>query len=133
MTPCIRSHCPSSKHSCQRYSCTLELRNRFERRRSERDHRKETLEAETAIAMKSLRRLREYCSKFDRHRLQQAKQTYEDQVSKTVRRPECYCVECAVEHKDCEIASLRKTYRALQAAQQAVADVRRSRAMGTSS
>lgn len=63
------------------------------------------------------------------------KQVYEDQASKTIRRPKCFCAECAVEHKDREIASLWKKYQALQAVQQVIADVqrkRKSRPMGTS-
>jgi hypothetical protein len=135
MTPCINTHCSLSKHSCQRYSCTLELRNRLERRRSERDHFKARLETDAADSMRSLRKLREECGKFDKDCLQQVKQLYEDQASKTVRRPKCFCAECAVEHKDREIASLRKKYQALQAVQQVIADVqrkRKSRPMGTS-
>jgi len=58
MTPCINTHCSLSKHSCQRYSCTLELRNRLERRRSERDHFKARLETDAADSMRSLRKLK---------------------------------------------------------------------------
>jgi hypothetical protein len=127
MTPCIRSHCPSSKHCCQRYTCTLELRNRLERRRSERDQLRVKLENDTASSMRTLRKLREVCNKADKGYLSQAKQEYEGQASTTVSRPRCFCAECAVKHKDREIASLRKNYQALQMVQQVVADVQRRR------
>jgi hypothetical protein len=123
MAPCIRSHCPSSKHCCQRYTCTRELCNRLERRRSERDQLKMKLHADTASSMRTLRKLREDCNKPDQKYLSLAKEKYEDEVSKTASRPKCFCAECAVEHKDREIASLRKNYQALQTMQQAVADV----------
>ena len=127
MVPCISTHCPSSKHCCQRYSCTLELRNRLERRRSERDQLKARLEFETTSLMRTLRRLKEDFNETDRATLSRAKQEYEDQASKTVRRPKCFCAECAVEHKDRDIASLRKKYQALQAVQQVIADVQKSK------
>ena len=78
MTLCIHTHCPSSKLCCQRYTCTRELRNRLERRRSERDQLKATLEVEATIPMKALRRLREECNKIDRDLLSRAKREYED-------------------------------------------------------
>lgn len=136
MKPCVHSHCPSSKLCCQRYTCTRELRNRLERRRSERDQLKVTLAFESTISMKALRRLREDCSTIERDSLSRAKREYEDHPSKVVKSPKCFCAECAVEHKDREIASLRKTYRGLQMMQQVVADVQRqkkykSRPMGT--
>ena len=127
MTPCIRTHCPSSKHSCQRYSCTLELRNRLERRRSERDQLKASLDAETITSMRILRKLSEDCNKPDKAFLSQAKQEYEDQASEILSRLKCFCAECAVEHKTREIACLRQNYQALQRMQQAVAAVQRQR------
>jgi len=127
MPPCIRTHCPSHKHSCHHYTCTLELRNRLERRRSERDQLKAKLEADATIAINALRKLKESCNKPDRAYLSQARQKFEDQTSEGVSRLECFCVECAVEHKDREIASLRRRYRVLQTVQQAVADVERQR------
>ena len=127
MTPCIRTHCPSSKHSCQRYSCTLELRNRLERRRSERDQLKASLDAETITTMRTLRKLSEDCNKPDKTFLSQAKQEYEDQASETLSRSNCFCAECAVEHKTREIASLRINYQVLQRVQQAVAAVQREK------
>jgi hypothetical protein len=135
MAPCIRSHCPSSKHCCQRSTCTLDLRNRLERRRSERDQLRAKLEADTASAMRTLRKLKEDCDKIDKNSLSCAKQTYEDQTSEKITRPKCFCAEFAVEHKDREIASLRKNYQALQTVQQVIADVQRKqkrRPMGTS-
>jgi hypothetical protein len=127
MTPRIRNHCPSSNHCCQRYTCTRELRNRLERRRSERDQLTAKLEADTASSMRPLRKLREDCNKPDQKYLSLAKEKYEDEVSKTVSRPKCFCAECAVEHKDREIASLRKNYQALETMQQVVAGVQRQR------
>lgn len=127
MPPCIRSHCPSSKHCCQRNTCTLELRNRLERRRSERDQHKVALQFETTYSMKALRKLMEDCNKPDQRYLSLAQEKYEDEVSKTASRPKCFCAECAVEHKDREIASLRKNYQALQTMQQVVADVQRQK------
>lgn len=135
MPPCIRSHCPSHKHCCQRYTCTLELRNRLERCRAERDQLKATLEADAACWMRTLRKLRESCSKIDRSSLSWVKQEYGDQTAQKVGRLECFCAECAVEHKDREIASLRKNYQVSLMVQQVVAGVQRmrnSRLVGTS-
>lgn len=75
--------------------------------------------------MKILCKLKEECGKIDRDFLSQVKKKYEYQASKPVGRPTCVCAECAVEHKDREISSLRKNYQALQAVQRIVADVQR--------
>ncbi|GAB7333147.1 hypothetical protein MBLNU13_g04810t1 [Cladosporium sp. NU13] len=97
------------------------LRNRLERRRSERDHLKARLDAETITTMRTLRKLREDCNKPDKAFLSQAKQEYDDQALKTLSYPKCFCAE----HKNREIAPLRSNYQVLQSVQQAVADVQR--------
>jgi hypothetical protein len=101
----------------------LELRNRLERRRLERDQLKAKLDSEATSSMKTLRNLREDCDRLDKDSLSRAKKKYEDQASKTVDYPKCICAECAVEHKDHQISSLRRNYQALQAMQRVVADV----------
>jgi hypothetical protein len=127
MPPCIRTHCPSHKHSCQRYPCTLELRNRLERHRAERDQLKAKLEADATTSINALRKLKEDCSKIDRNSLSWVKQQYEDQTPEKVRRLGCFCAECAVEHEDWEIGFLRRRYRVLQTVQRVVADVERQK------
>ena len=51
----------------------LELRNRLERRRLERDQLKAKLEVETISSMETLRNLRQDCDKLDKESLSRAK------------------------------------------------------------
>jgi hypothetical protein len=73
--------------------------------------------------MKTLRNLRQDCNTLDKDSLSRAKKNYEDQASKAVKYPRCFCAECVVDHEDRQISSLRKNYQDLQTMQRVVADV----------
>jgi hypothetical protein len=127
MSPCIGSHCPSTEKYCQRSSCTLELRNRLERRRVERDQLHAKLKAETLSSMRALFDLLEACdNEVERFSIMQVKSNLEKQSAKPLGRPKCYSAQCAVVYKDREISALRKNFQALQVVKRFVEDRQRA-------
>jgi hypothetical protein len=127
MRPCVRSHCPSTEKYCQRSSCTLELRNRLERRRVERDQLHAKLKADTLSSFRALLKLLEECDdKLEKGSILRIKDDLEKQSAKPLGRPKCYCAQRAVAYKDCEISALRKNSQALQVVRRFVEDKQRA-------
>jgi hypothetical protein len=127
MSPCIRGHRPSTEKYCQRFSCTLELRNRLERRRAERDQLQAKLKADTLSSFRALFKLLEECDdKFEKGEILRVKDDLEKQSAKPLGRPKCYCAQCAVAYKDREISALRKNSQAMQVVKRFVEDKKRA-------
>lgn len=125
MSPCTRNHCPSTKQSCQRPSCTLALRNRLERRRVERDHLQAKVKAERISLLKSILKIAETCDDIEKETVARVRKDFERDVAKPIGPQRCFCAACAVGYKESEIFALQENFRALQASRRAMEGVQK--------